>query len=96
MPYLKLGRSSGLNLPESQLIYDESGFAGLYIIFLDSTACVGRGTPADWGIRGKSCSNGTNKRGLNVIEIATASKIANTLGIHKPSRTWMWYSLDGN
>ena len=43
---------------------------------------------------GTSCNAKSNERGLRLLEFATYNSLvlANTLGIHKPSRRWTWHS----
>ena len=61
----------------------------------DWNAKVGNDTHENGkNIMGTSCNAKSNERGLRLLEFATYNSLvlANTLGIHKPSRRWTWHS----
>ena len=61
----------------------------------DWNAKVANDAHENWkNIMGTSCNAKSNERGLRLLEFATYSSLvlANTLGIHKPSRRWTWHS----
>ena len=64
----------------------------------DWNAKVGKDACGNWqGIFGPFCNDGTNERGLRLLEFAIFDDLvlANTFGHHKTSRRWTWRSPDG-
>ena len=64
----------------------------------DWNAKVGRDAFGNWqGICGPFCNDGTNERGLRLLEFATFNDLAlaNTFGHYKASRRWTWHSQNG-
>ena len=64
----------------------------------DWNAKVGKNAYENWlGICRPLCNDGTNERGLRLLEFATLHDLvlANIFGHHKTSRRWTWYSPNG-
>ena len=75
---------------------DQTPKKDILVVQGDWNAKVGKDAQADWGeVCGPYCNVETNERGLRLLEFATFNNLTNTLGPHKPSRRWTWYSPDG-
>ena len=80
-----------------QFLADQTPKQDILVVQGDWNAKVGDDAQEDWGdVCGPLCNPETNDRGLKLLD-ATCSNLvlANTLGNHKPSRRWTWYSPDG-
>ena len=78
-----------------QEVIDSTPKKDIIIVQGDWNAKVGVDTQQHWqGIYGPSCNSLTNDRGLRLLEFAATNNLvlANTLGVHKPSRRWTWHS----
>ena len=83
---------------ELQSLVDQTPKQAILVVQDDWNAKVGEDAQEDWGeVCGPFCSTETNDRGLKLLDFTTYNNLvlANTLGNHKPSRRWTWYSPDG-
>ena len=81
-----------------QRIIDNTAKSDVLILQGDWNAKVGKEEHRDWpGVCGRVGNTTTNERGLRLLEFASSNnlKLANTFGIHKPSRNWTWHSPSG-
>ncbi|XP_072051944.1 uncharacterized protein [Amphiura filiformis] len=82
-----------------QTLVDETPKKDILVVLGDWNSKVGEDAQPDWKeVCGSYCIPGTNDRGLRLLNFATYNNLvlANTLGKHKASRRWTWYSPDGN
>ena len=83
---------------ELQPLVDQTPKQDILIVQGDWNATVGEDAQEDRGeVCGPSCNPETNDRGLKLLDFAAYNNLvlANTLGNHKPSGRWTWYSPDG-
>ena len=76
---------------------DQTPKKDILVVQGDWNAKVGKDAQADCGdVCGPYGNVETNERGLRLLEVATFNSLVltNTLGLHKPSRRWIWHSPD--
>ena len=74
---------------------DQTPKKDILVVQGDWNAKVAKDAQADWGeVCEPYCNVEANERGLRLQESATYNNLVltNTLGPHKPSRRWTWYS----
>ena len=83
---------------ELQSLVDQTPKKDILVVLGDWNAKVGEDAKEDLGeVCGPSCNPETKDRGLRLLDFATYNNLvlANTLGNHKPYRSWTWHSPDG-
>ena len=81
-----------------QEILDQSPKKDILVVLGDWNSKVGEDAFKTWkGTYGRYCNPETNERGLRLLEFARYNHtvLANTLGKHKVSKRWTWYSPNG-
>ena len=83
---------------ELQSLVDQTPKKDILVVQGDWNAKVGEDAQEDLReVCGPSCNPETKDRGLRLLDFATYNNLvlANTLGNHKPYRSWTWHSPDG-
>ena len=81
-----------------QAVVDTVPKQDILIVQGDWNGKVGEDAQTDWkSTCGPYCNKESNERGLRLLEFAGANQLclANTFGMHKPSRRWTWHSPGG-